>query len=203
METYPTIPTLVSNDRIIAFNKLDGSNIRAEWTRKNGFSKFGTRRRLLDASEPMLGEAIGLFEGKYADDLSRIFRKVQMMKATVFFEFHGSNSFAGFHEEEAHDVTLFDIHNYKQGLLTGSEFLDLVGDKVETAEVLYRGKANADFIQEVRDGTLDGMTFEGVICKGGRDNRRRPINFKIKSEAWLQKLKDKYPEDDAMFEKLK
>lgn len=203
MEIYPTIGTIVSNEHIIAFDKLDGSNIRAEWTLKNGFSKFGTRRRLLDTSEEPLGEAISLIQSEYADSLDKIFRKERLQKVTAFFEFAGENSFAGLHEDEEHSVTLFDIHVYKKGLLPARDFLKMVEGKVRTAPILYEGKVNADFIQSVRDSTLEGMTFEGVICKGGLDNRKRPNNFKLKSTAWLDKLKTKCGDDVAMFEKLK
>lgn len=203
MEIYPTIDTTILNIPIIAFDKLDGSNIRAEWTRKTGFSKFGTRRRLLDPNEEMLGEAVPLFMETYNEDLNRIFRKERFDKATVFFEFVGENSFAGYHADEVHTVTLFDIHKFKQGLLPARDFLKLVGGKVPTAPVLYEGKANEEFIRSVRSATLEGMTFEGVICKGGLDNRRRPISFKIKNDAWLEKLKGKCGEDEKLFEKLK
>lgn len=203
MEIYPTIDTAILNTPIIAFDKLDGSNIRAEWTRKNGFNKFGTRRRLLDPNEEMLGEAVPLFMETYNDDLNRIFRKERFDKATVFFEFVGENSFAGYHADEVHTVTLFDIHKYKQGLLTARDFLKLVEGKVPIAPVLYEGKANEEFIRSVREATLEGMTFEGVICKGGLDNRRRPLAFKIKSDAWLEKLKGKCGDDEKLFEKLK
>lgn len=203
MEIYPTIGTTVSNEHIIAFDKLDGSNIRAEWTIKNGFTKFGTRRRLLGPTEEPLGEAIGLIQDEYAADLDKIFRKERLQKVTAFFEFAGENSFAGLHEDEEHSVTLFDIHVYKKGLLTAKDFLKMVEGKVRTAPILYEGKANADFIQSVRDSTLEGMTFEGVICKGSLDNRKRPNNFKLKSTAWLDKLKTKCGDDEAMFEKLK
>ena len=203
LEIYPTISTLVTNTPIIAFDKIDGSNIRAEWTRKNGFSKFGTRRRLLDTSDPMLGEAIPLFQEIYDDELNRIFRKERMEKATVFFEFAGPNSFSGQHEDEEHTVSLFDIHLYKRGLLTAREFLKLTDNRVPTVPVLYEGNANDDFVRSVRNGTLEGMTFEGVICKGGLDNRRRPISFKIKNQAWLDRLKDKCGDDEKLFARLK
>lgn len=203
MEIYPTIGTYLNNDYILAFDKLDGSNIRAEWTRKNGFNKFGTRRRLLDPAEPILGEAIALFQEKYADSLNHIFRKQQMTKATAFFEFHGPNSFAGQHADEKHTVTLFDIHNYKQGLLTGSEFLKLVGNRVDTVPVIWEGKVNSQFVKKVTDSTLEGMTFEGVVCKGQLDNRKRPNNFKIKSDAWLYRLKAKCGDDEDLFKQLR
>lgn len=202
MEIYPSTGTHLNSGHILAFDKLDGSNIRAEWTRKNGFNKFGTRHRLLDAAEPILGEAISLFQEKYADSLNHIFRKEQMTKATAFFEFHGPNSFAGQHEDEEHTVTLFDIHKYKQGLLTGAEFLKLVGNRVETVPVLWEGKVNQNFLKKVTESALDGITFEGVVCKGGLDNRNRPINFKIKSDAWLYRLKNKCGDDEEQFRRL-
>lgn len=203
MEIYPSIDTLVTNTPIIAFDKLDGSNIRAEWNRKTGFTKFGTRRRLLDPHEAPLGEAVNLILENYADDLDSIFREARYEKTTAFFEFADPGSFAGFHAQEAHSVTLFDVHLYKQGLLPAKDFLKLCGDKVITAPVLYTGMANQEFLESVRDGSLPGMTFEGVVCKGGLDNRRRPIAFKVKNRAWLDKLKTKCGSDEKMFEKLK
>lgn len=202
MEQYPSISTAIINTPIYAYDKLDGSNIRAEWTRKNGFSKYGTRTRLLDSGHPFLGEAVGLFEEKYSDDLSRIFKKERWEKATVFFEYFGANSFAGWHDEnEKHDVVLFDVHKYKQGLLTPPEFNKLFRN-VHTAELLYHGKPNQEFVQSVKDSTLEGMNFEGVICKGGLDNRRRLIQFKVKSTAWVSKLKNKFGEGTPEYEAL-
>lgn len=202
MELYPSIPTRVTSDSIYAFDKLDGSNIRVEWSAKTGFSKFGTRTRLLDASEQPLGEAVHLFNEKYADALESIFRKNRFQKATAFMEFYGENSFAGFHAEEKHDVMLFDLHVYKKGMLPPKEFLKLFEGKVETAPLLYEGKATASFIEQVRTSNLEGMTFEGVVCKGALDNRRRPVTFKIKSEAWLTRLKTKYGHNERLYNKL-
>lgn len=204
METYPSIGRNVTNEPIIAFDKLDGSNIRAEWSRKNGFTKFGTRTRLLDPNEKTFGEAIELFNNTHADILSEIFTKAKMQKATAFLEFYGESSFAGFHNEnEPHKVSLFDIHVYKTGMLTAKEFLKLVEGKVEIPNILYQGKVNSDFVAKVKNSELEGMTFEGVVCKGGLDNRRRPIMFKVKSQAWLDKLKNKYIDNPSMYEKLK
>jgi hypothetical protein len=204
LETYPSIGRNVTNEPIIAFDKLDGSNIRVEWSRKNGFTKFGTRTRLLDPNEKTFGEAIELFNNTHADILSEIFTKAKMQKATAFLEFYGESSFAGFHNEnEPHKVSLFDIHVYKTGMLTAKEFLKLVEGKVEIPNILYQGKVNSDFVAKVKNSELEGMTFEGVVCKGGLDNRRRPIMFKVKSQAWLDKLKNKYIDNPSMYEKLK
>jgi hypothetical protein len=202
METYPSINTTVINKPIIAFDKLDGSNIRAEWTRKSGFSKFGTRRRLLDPEEKPLGEAVELFLNTYADDLERVFRKERLEKTTAFFEFYGANSFAGFHEDEEHEVTLFDLHVYKKGMLAPNEFLKMFKN-IKVAEVLYEGKATAEFIESVRNSTLPGMTCEGVVCKGELDSRRRPLTFKIKSQIWFDKLSEKYGHDSKLLDSLR
>lgn len=202
METYPSISTIVNSEPVYAFDKLDGSNIRAEWGRKSGFYKFGTRTRLLHPNEKPLGEAIPLIMNNYADDLDRIFQKQKLERATAFFEFDGRSSFAGFHAEEEHRVTLFDLHVYRRGILPPKEFLKLFEDKIKIAPVLFHGKADRDFIESVRQSTLEGMTFEGVVCKGELDNRRRPILFKVKSHAWLDKLKGKYGSNPALLQQL-
>ena len=203
MEIYPSINNIITDTSIIAFDKIDGSNIRAEWNRKNGFTKFGTRKRLLEESEKPFGEAIGLIRETHADILDELFRKQKYERATAFFEFSGANSFAGFHEQEAHEVTLFDVHVYKQGMLPPREFLKIFERKVATPPVLYEGKANEKFIRSVKESTLEGMTFEGVVCKGGWDSRKRLISYKVKSQAWLSKLKTKYQDTPEIYEKLK
>jgi len=202
LEIYPTIPTTVIDTPIYAFDKLDGSNIRAEWSRKTGFSKFGTRKRLLDPSEKPFGEAVELFMNKYADDLEQIYRKQKFERTTAFFEFGGPNSFAGFHEQEEHDVVLFDLHVYRQGILPPKEFLKLFDNRVHITPVLFMGKPTQALKDKVRASTLKGMTFEGIVCKGGFDHRRRPIVFKMKSEAWFAKLRKKYGHDEALLQKL-
>lgn len=46
------------------------------------------------------------------------------------------------------------------------------------------------------------MTFEGVICKGPYKSPGLPWMFKIKSNAWYDKLKNKCSNDQKLFEKL-
>src|SRR5580700_353575 len=111
MKDYPTIPAaghlLARSDAgylgrpFVAFDKLDGSNIRAEWDRKKGWHLFGSRRRLLDGSRPLLGQAVGLILDGYGDGLAKVlvddpaFQGTQ--EATAYFEFLGPHSFAGQH----------------------------------------------------------------------------------------------------------
>lgn len=200
MEIYPTIPKQIFDTQIFAFDKLDGSCIRAEWTRKNGFSKFGSRKRLLDESDPILGEAIGIFKEHHEETLARLFTKARYEKATAFLEFFGENSFAGYHEDEDHKLVIFDVHVYKKGLLLPQDFLKLVEGHVETPDLLHFGKASAPFVESVKKSTLEAMTFEGVVCKGER--KQRPVFFKVKSEAWLQRLKNKCAGNEKLFQTL-
>jgi len=186
---------------VYAFDKLDGSQIRAEWTRKNGFFKFGSRRVLIDDTHP-LGKAVGLVQDKYTDDLGRVFRRERLDKVTCFFEFFGPSSFAGQHvENEDHQVLLFDIDVYKKGLLDPPDYLKLVGD-LDIAQLLYTGRAGPLFEETVRDSQLEGMTFEGVVCKALQKNRT-PVMFKIKTKAWIAKLREFCAGDLKMFDLLK
>jgi hypothetical protein len=189
MKTYPSIEHAIkSNLEIFAFDKLDGSNIRAEWNKKRGFYKFGTRQFLLDRNHPILGESVDLIIDKYGKQLDQIFNEQKYQSAIAFFEFHGPNSFAGYHQKEQHDVTLFDVAPYKKGILMPADFLKLFGG-LDHAKLLYRGACTPEFIQKVRLGTLDSMTFEGVICKAPNGKTPMPLMFKIKNRAWVEKLR--------------
>ena len=203
MKQYPHIDSPPRSDTpIIAFDKLDGSNIRAEWNRKSGFYKFGRRHGLLDDSTPFLKEAEPLFLEKYGDDLSRIFKEQRYESAVAFFEFFGPNSFAGYHCDEPHEVVLFDIDVYKKGLLAPREFLDLVGD-LHIPKVLYSGNCNQPFIASVRNNTLEGITFEGVVCKGARERKTgMPVLFKLKTQQWYDKLKAHCGPDSKLYNQL-
>lgn len=201
MKTYPSIPKVSSyGETIYAFDKLDGSNIRAEWDKKKGFHKFGSRRRLIDSTDDQFGEAVELVKNKYEDDLSKILIKHKQQKAICFFEFYGPNSFAGNHMCESHCVTLFDVNLHKKGILAPKDFLKLFGD-LDVAPLLYHGSMNKIFEEKVKSGELEGMTFEGVVCKVQCQHHMKKC-FKIKTEAWLRKLKDYCKGDDKLFERL-
>ena len=202
MKEYPSITkNVVQGEKIYAFDKLDGSNIRAEWNKKNKFWKFGTRTRLVDRAEKPWGEAIDLIIGKYEKDLHDIFVDNRFQEVISFFEFFGPNSFAGNHAEEPHEVKLFDIRVHKKGIIEPNEYLKLVG-KLDIAKLLYYGNANQPFIESVQNRTLNGMTFEGVVCKGQLFRPGLPLMFKIKSYEWLEKLKGKCEGNQKLFEEL-
>lgn len=203
MKTYPTIGRqIIKSVPFYVFDKLDGSNIRAEWTKKKGFNKFGRRNGLLDDSNPILKKAIPLFEKKYTDDLTSIFNSMHLQKTTVFFEFGGPQSFAGNHiEDDKHDVVLFDVAIHPKGFVGPSEFLKKFGH-LDIPKLLHRGNVTSEIEEMVKNGTLEGMTFEGVVCKGPNESPGMPAMFKIKSLAWLEKLKSFCKDDDNLFQML-
>jgi hypothetical protein len=202
MKSYPSITTKFPSkgNKIIAFDKLDGSNIRVEWSKKRGFYKFGTRNRLLDESDPVFGESKQLIIDKYEEDLVKIFREQRWEKALGFFEFGGENSFAGTHQDEEHDVILFDVHVFKKGMVEPKTFRKLFEDIVETPKVLYQGNLTSDFVDDVKDGSLTDMTFEGVVCKW--EHRDQAEMCKVKSRQWLDKLKTYCKNDPKLFNRL-
>ncbi len=190
VKTYPSIAYATDcHLPIFAFDKLDGSNIRAEWTSKKGWHKFGTRHRLVDETDPIFGRAPKLITDKYGETLAKALRDAGYDRAMCFFEMWGPNSFAGMHKlDEELTVTLFDVAPFNQGILMPDRFLKLFGH-LDHAQVLYTGPVTEAFIEQVRSGTLPGMTFEGVVCKAINDKKTKmPVMFKQKSRAWLDKL---------------
>jgi len=201
MKSYPTIPKQVqTSEPIYAFDKLDGSNIRAEWSKKRGFYKYGTRTRLLSPSERPLGIAVELINDLYGNELAKRLKSSKTEKAVCFFEFFGKNSFAGFHEEkDEFNVILLDVSLFRHGFFAPRPFLRFA-EGLTIPNMVYHGKANQPFVNSIREGICDGVTYEGVVCKYSAKNRI--YMFKIKSHAWLDRLKQKCSGDDKLFERL-
>lgn len=201
MKEYPSIYNILRDDvYIYAFDKLDGSNIRAEWNSKRGFYKFGSRYQLIDESSKQLGKSIPLIKEKYGEWLPVIFKEQGWKDVLCFFEYYGPKSFAGRHiEDEAQTVTLIDVNPLRHGILAPQQFIKLF-KSLSIPNTLFEGHITPEFIQQVKDSTLPGMTCEGCVCKGIEDNKT--IMFKIKSNAWLQKLKDYCKNDEALFKTL-
>jgi len=206
MIQYPSIDAQIRSGHYYVFPKFDGSNCRAQWNRKRSFYKFGKRNGLLDDQTPYLSQAKDLILSLYGDQLDEIFRSKRVDEATAFFEFYGPTSAFGVHYDEPHTVTLIDIHVHKRGILLPNEFLDWCR-YIDHAPCLYQGPINEDLIRQIKDGTLEGMAFEGVVCKG--KGKHGPDMFKIKSNAWYQTLRDRCKttsrneqEAEAMFTRL-
>ena len=132
-----------------------------------------------------------------------VFKEQHWKDALCFFEYWGPSSFAGTHNfEEKMDVTLIDVNPYKEGILVPTQFIKLFGH-LDIPKVCYEGHVTTELFDKVKQSTLKGMTFEGVVCKGANDKlTKMPIMFKIKSQAWLDKLREYVKGDERLFEKL-
>lgn len=207
MKQYPSIEGRPPHGTpFYIFDKLDGSNVRAEWTRKRGFHKFGKRNGLLDPGydvTPFLSEAPGLIVDKYADALAVVAKKQRWDKVTFFFEFYGPNSFAGWHEPEPHTVTLIDVAVDRKGFMEPKDFVKLFGH-LDIPTLIHHGNFTQDMAMAVANGTLEGMTFEGVVCKGAWNKKQgKPAAYKWKSLAWFKRLRERCGTDETLFERLK
>lgn len=195
MKSYPSI--LHWNEKrfgeyIYAFDKLDGSNIRFEWSKKRGWYKFGSRKTMIDENHEQLGEAVTIFKNKYADALEEVFKLPRFRNArsmVVFAEYVGLNSFAGFHDpDDEMDLILFDVSQFQKGIISPKDFIDYFGH-LHIPEVVYKGEYNKEFVDNVINNVYN--LTEGVIVKGVRKTKGNDITymFKVKAKSWLERLK--------------
>lgn len=200
MEQYPSLLGSAKaplGKLCIAQYKYDGSNLRWEWSPKQGFHKYGTRRLLFDKTDPTFGEAIALFQDTMAQDIVRRTKDWvrNPQRITAFTEFFGERSFAGSHEpDDVKELRLFDIYLFKKGMVPIKDFLKHYGDMPQAAEVVYEGNLNHEFIRSLKTGTfsctatLKRPLFEGVIAKGS------DFAVKIKTDDYFARLRRMYPE---------
>lgn len=207
MIEYPTIlhSARAPHQACIAFEKLDGSNIRIKYTRKRGFCQFGSRTQMLEESHPILGGAITYFSNNLAEKLEAVIEDNwgNEREVMLFGEWFGPNSFAGWHERADIDgglmkLIIFDVmtsHKNRKFLLP-QEFLKIIAPVVETPRVVYEGNLNDQLISDVKAGKYD--VNEGVICKGRERTGAACGNVwmaKIKTDAYFAKLKGKFGEE--------
>lgn len=206
MKAYRSIDTRIDYSRpYYLFDKLDGSNLRAEWSPKQGFYKFGSRTQLLTPDQAPLYPFVGHFMERLAPELDKRFRAKKFERAVVFNEWHGPNSGFGSHHDpvEAMEATIIDIDVYKKGIMVPEAFLDFT-EGLPTPKLLYSGRLDVSMFHAVRERTMDGITFEGVVGKGEFSQKEGgPIMFKIKTNDWLNKLKEFCNGDEQMFNRLK
>jgi len=197
MKEYPTIPGVAKSPRdyCLAFYKYDGSNLRFEWSKKNGWNKFGTRHRLFDETDEVFAPAIEIFNRMIAPQIDPILKKEfrEAQEFTAYCEFFGDESFSGQHkiDDKTKQLVLFDVNVHKRGFIEPRAFYKLFGGLDIAAKLVYEGDINEEFIQMVRTNTLPGVNLnEGVICKGGTKHDRWMT--KIKTNQYLEKLKAVY-----------
>ena len=199
MKQYPSINASTGQNfrefQAHVFDKIDGSNLRFEWSKKQGWYKFGTRHRLFDTTDPVFGSAISIWTRDWAEAMTKVARDNRWESVIAFAEFHGSNSLGGIHDPtDEHKLTLFDVAPYKKGILGPKEFLDLFGTM---AIPRYFGKLNwtRDFVAKVRAGEVEGVTLEGVVGKTGSGHDL--YMAKAKTQIWIDKILARYGQDEG------
>ena len=188
---------------IYAFDKLDGSNIRFEYSQKRGFYKFGTRNSLIDRNTEQFGVSIDIFLEKYADGMEKIFKSKEYRNTQSFVcfgEFLGLNSQFGQHSpDDVKDVVLFDVMPYKSDFMKPKEFVNNFGH-LGIPEIVYQGNLNMELVHDIKTNKYN--LREGVIAKGmvGTKKAERVYQCKIKTNEWFDRLRsrggDKAVEDE-------
>ena len=190
---------------IIAFDKIDGSNLRFEYSQKRGFYKFGTRNMMIDKTNDPFGFAIDIFLNKYSENITKIFKGKNYRNTLAFVcyaELICESSEFGQHDFKngKFDLVLFDVEQYKTGLIAPRQFVKDFGD-VGVPKIIYEGNLNREFVASVK-GNEYGLS-EGVVCKGSIPNRKENNLYycKIKTNDWFDRLRNKRP--DLYEEELK
>jgi len=209
MKHYPSIDFNTESVPITAFIKYDGSNICVEWSKKQGFCKFGTRKNLFDHTSRYFADVIPLFYELWASQLEAAMRHKDLKnfrEITFYFEYLGAKTFAGHHQiNDPKTLILIDVNPLKKGILHTRAFLDMFGHLDQVAEIAYRGMWNKDFEERVHNNDPILMSNyaikqpipEGVICKWGEGHKLRMA--KIKTRAWKEELKIRHPNDWQQF----
>lgn len=179
---------------IMAFDKLDGSNLRFEYSQKRGFYKFGTRNVMIDESHDQFGFAINLFREKYEKGLTEIFKSKSYrdsLSFVCFAELIGKSSEFGQHdfENDKFDLILFDISQYKKGFIAPKQFYNDF-NYLGIPRLVYEGNLNKEFVERVKMNEF-GLS-EGVIGKGMIKNNKL-YYCKIKTNDWFDRLRSRYP----------
>ena len=212
MKTYWSIPG--PKDAVeapcIAFHKIDGSNLRFEWSRKQGWYKFGTRYRVVEPDHHHWGIAYQVFKERFADDIDKIFhddpefRRIE--KAIVYCECFGSSSFAGWHDwNEPKELAIIDVAIHKRGMVLPEDFVRHFGH-LRIAEVVYEGMFDHQFVADVRDGkypVTEGVVAKGVLLGKKKNPQHGLWMVKVKTRRWLEELKRRAAESEQFQQALR
>ena len=191
------IPERYRESSFYTFAKEDGSNLRFEWTKNQGWHKYGSRTLLIDKQTPLFGQAIDLFQDTLAKDIEKVAYHNNWQQLVIFAEYFGPNSFAGMHQlTDSMQLTPFDAHVYKHGFLAPERFVELFGH-LPIAKFLGKFVWNQDFIQQVKAASLENIAFEGVV--GKIKDKQNVVMVKAKTNRWISKVKESYSDKEAEF----
>lgn len=89
------------------------------------------------------------------------------------------------------DIVLFDVNQFKKGWVKPSDFIDNF-NHLGIPRLMYHGNFNRSLINDVKTGVFD--VKEGLVVKGLRRTKGDEIVWltKIKTQWWLDKLKNKF-----------
>ena len=190
MKTFPSIRQSRKPFKAHIFDKLDGTNLRFSWNKKEGWYEYATRTRPLPADHKLYQIGYEIFLNKFADKIVSVASRNNWKRLDVFFEFYGENSFAGRHYlNEKQTISMIDLAPNTRGFLNPLEFLELFND-LNIASYLGEADWNEDYIEAVRTGLVEGITFEGVVAKA--ENKQRMA--KAKTQKWIDKVIAEYGE---------
>jgi hypothetical protein len=194
MKDYPSIPRATGQgfreiDDCHVFDKPDGSSMRSQWSRKRGWYKHGRRQGLLDDSNPQLAAVPELFEAKLAGPLAQIAKARGWDGLVVFYEFWGPHSLAGLHyPNDAMRLTVFDAAvEGDLEMMDPVRFRKVFEGWVDTARYLGKVHWTRGYVERVRLGEVDGITFEGVVGKA-QSFRGQIVRAKAKTQAWIDRV---------------
>jgi hypothetical protein len=128
-----------------------------------------------------------MFGKLFAEPLARVATNNRWDHLIIFYEFWGTKSLAGLHssDDEKH-LTLFDAAVDKKGILGPRDFRKLFENNVETAAFLGIHNYTRGFVESVRLGQVEGITFEGVVAKAGEGHHL--VYAKAKTQQWIDKV---------------
>lgn len=200
MKQYPSIPRSTGQSyreikNAYIFDKLDGSQMRAEYNKKQGFYKFGTKGCLIDEKDKNFGNIVTVFNENTADPLIEIFHNNKWDKVTVFGEYYGIQSFAGRHiDSDPKFIKIFDVAIHKHGIMGPKDFLKYF-KYINMPNFIGIYNWNHSFIEKVYNTEINGITFEGVIGKYGEGHNL--VMAKAKTKLWLDKIHEKFDKKEA------
>lgn len=200
-------------EEIWASNKLDGQNFCAKYSPKlKEFTMFGSKTQNVDETSEQFGKAVLYFKQNLSEKIKNVIIEnskkggvfTGVEEITVFLEWYGENSFAGVHSETNElKLCLIDVFLKKKGYIEPKIFYKIFENKgIELPEIIYRGKLTKEFINSIinNDWTSINCQYstvkEGVVCKRSTlmKGQRLP-KVKVKTNWWLNKLKEKYPDN--------
>ena len=200
-------------EEVWASNKIDGQNFCAKYSPKQKrFEMFGSKTQNVDETSEQFGDAVRYFKNHMADTIRQIiidnskkgdvFNSVQ--EITIFCEWSGENSFSGVHQEgDEMKLYLIDVFLKQKGYIEPKIFYKLFEghSNLNLPELIYKGRLTMDFVNSILNNNWNDTNClyptvkEGVVCKRSTllKGQRLP-KIKIKTNWWLNKLTEIYPE---------